>query len=443
MGAQLVVVAGPDRGMVVPLTEGVALQLGRGDQADIALTDLYTSRLHCRVLLRANQLVVTDLGSAGGTYVNGEPVTERMIRAGEDVQIGETHFNLRLASPGNRDQATITPPMAEPVGPDEEPPPTEVPRAPNVFPGAAPVPKGPPKTRPPKVLPAERLTELTGETLAHYEIGPLLGRGQSGLVFRARDLQKDRIVALKVLWPEFTRDDAEIQRFVRSMKTAMSLRHPNLVSVFGAGKKGPYCYIAMDFVEGESLTGLLRRLGIANRLDWRHVFRVTVHLARALTFAHQRQIIHRNITPQNVLMRTADKATLLGDLFLAKAMEGGLATHLTRPGEVLGDVRYMAPERLEGLSHVDHRSDIFSLGALVYTMLTGQSPFEGDTLLDVLTKVRSREPEDAKKFQMSIPDSFNGVVRRMLAKRPESRYQETAKLLEELERLSKFVGVTV
>src|SRR5207302_1424057 len=143
-----------------------------------------------------------------------------------------------------------------------------------------------------------------------------------------------------------------IQRFIRSMKTALSLRHPNLVAVYGAGKKGPYCYIAMEYVEGESLTEFIRRLGIAGRVDWRHAFRINLHLARALAFAHGQQIIHRNITPQNVLLRAEDKMTLLGDLFLAKAMEGGLASHLTRPGEVLGDIRFLPPERLEGMSHV-------------------------------------------------------------------------------------------
>src|SRR5262249_51831634 len=198
-----------------------------------------------------------------------------------------------------------------------------------------------------------------------------------------------------------------------------------------------------EFVEGESVTELIRRLGVAGRVDWRHAFRIAVHLARALAFAHEQQIIHRNLTPQNVMIRASDKMTLLGDLFLAKAMEGGLAANLTRPGEVLGDVRYMAPERLEGMSHVDQRSDIFSLGALIYTLLAGQPPFEGATLLDVLVKVRTQEPADPKRFQMAIPDAFNGVVLQMLAKRPEARYQESTQVLRDLERMAKFIRVEV
>jgi serine/threonine-protein kinase len=292
-------------------------------------------------------------------------------------------------------------------------------------------------------FPSERLAELTGHTLAHYAVGQMIGRGQSGLVFRARDIHKGRDVALKVLWPEFTRDDAEVQRFVRSMKTALTLRHPNVVPLFGAGRKKPYCYIAMEFIEGESLTQMLQRLGIANRLDWKHVFRGAVHLTRALAFAHSQHIIHRNLTPQNVLVRSSDKTVLLGDLFLAKALEGGLAAHLTRPGEVLGDIRYMAPERLEGHANVDERSDLYSLGALMYTLLAGHPPFEGATLFDLILKVRSQEPENPKKYQMSVPDSFSGVVLRLLAKRPVDRYQSADELLNDLERMAKFVGVTL
>ncbi len=479
MSAQLVIVAGPDKGMVIPLSEGKPLQLGRGQQPDVGLNDLYVSRLHCHVVLRGGHLFVTDLGSAGGTYVNSEPVTERTLRIGEDLQIGETHFNLRMFGPSRLEQATIAPPMAEAleevvalpalVEPDEDddveelevvdelPDPEPEPKPPRPAPRTVRAPDrstelvpnlsldapAPPKTKLVPSLPSERLTELTGERLAHYEVGKLLGRGKTGLVFRATDLIDDKPVALKVLWPDSTRDDAEIQRFIRSMKTAMTLRHPNIVSLYAAGKKGPYCYIAMEFVEGESLTELVRRLGIAGRVDWRHAFRINVHLARALVFAHEQQIIHRNLTPQNVMIRSADKMTLLGDLFLAKAIEGGLATNLTRAGEVLGDIRYMAPERLEGMSHVDHRSDIYSLGALIYTLLAGQPPFEGSTLLDLIAKVRNTKPEDVKKFQMGVPDSFNGVVQLMLAKRPENRYQETAKLLEDLEKLSTFIGVPV
>ena len=123
-------------------------------------------------------------------------------------------------------------------------------------------------------------------------------------------------------------------------------------------------------------------------------------------------------------------------------MEGGLAAHLTRPGEVLGDVRYMAPERLAGLKHADHRADVYSLGALLYTLLAGRPPFEGATLQDVILNVQTQVPKEVKTFQPSIPDHFNDIVQRMMAKQPAER-QETAKLLRDLARLAKTFGVKV
>jgi serine/threonine protein kinase len=437
MGAQLVVIAGPNRGMAIPLIEGKPLQIGRGQQSDVGLKDLYVSRLHCRVLLKGDRLIVTDLNSAAGTYVNNQPISERSLRHGEFLQIGETHLSLRLSSPTFLDEATIAPPLAaESAAPTTR-------RSQDANPEITLDPPGRPRSATPTpVLSSERLAELTGETLAHYQVGPLLGRGQSGVVFRAVDMAKRRTVALKVLWPEFTHDDAEIRRFVRSMKTALPLRHPNLVTVYGAGKKGAYCYIAMRYVGGESVSAMMSRSG-GGRVEWPTALTIGTQLARALSFAHARKIIHRNITPPNVLIRTADRRALLSDLFLAKAMEGGLAEHLTRPGEVLGDIRYMAPERLLGMSHVDHRSDMYSLGALLYTLLAGRPPFDGTSPPELIVMVQTEKPADVKQLQPAVPDGLSAIVQRLLAKRPEDRYQETVKLLHDLERLAKSLGVPV
>ena len=199
----------------------------------------------------------------------------------------------------------------------------------------------------------------------------------------------------------------------------------------------------MGYIEGESLTQMLQRLGVAGRLDWKHVYRIGYQLARALAFAHSQNVIHRNLTPQNVMIRAIDKTVLLGDLFLAKAMEGGLAEHLTRPGEVLGDIRYMAPERLAGMSHVDHRSDMYGLGALLYTLLAGRPPFEGSSPPELIVKVQTQNPEEVKKFQPAIPDELNRIVQRLLVKHPDARYQESTELLKDLERLALLHHVPV
>ena len=290
----------------------------------------------------------------------------------------------------------------------------------------------------------EQLSELVGQTLAHYHIDSVLARGLSGLVFRAQDTQEERAVALKVLWPEFSRNDEERQRFVRAMKTMLPLRHPNLVALYSAGKSGGYCWMAMEYVEGESLTQVIERIGTAGMLDWRHALRVGVHIARALDFAQQQHIIHRNLKPANILVRHSDKLAKLGDLMLAKALEGTLAEQITRPGELVGDVAYMSPERTRGdPALVDGRSDIYSLGATLYALLTGRPPFDAGSLPETILQIRQAEPPSPKKYQLAIPDLFEGVVLRMLAKRPQDRYQSPADLLAELERVAQYQGVTV
>jgi hypothetical protein len=400
------VIAGPDKGQIFQLVDGEPLLLGRSRHCLSPLKDPAVSRVHCEVELEDGQVVVTDHESGSGTFVNGRRIVEHVLQPGDILQIGDTQLRFE---------------------------------APRAAAAAAPAPAKPK----PVVLVGDRLQELSGKMLSHFYVGNVLAKGQSGLVFEARDFKDDTPVALKVLYPAATRNNKELRRFVRAMRTVLPLRHPNIVTLKGAGKSGAYCWAAMELVEGESLTQIIQRLGIAGMLDWRHAFRVGVHLARALEHAHGQQIIHRNLTPQNVLQRSADKVVKLGDLILAKALEGTLAEQLTKPGEMLGDIRYMAPERTEGSDRVDERSDLYSLGALLYTLLTGKPAFQGRSLIDTLMQIRNAAPVPPRQFQMSIPDRFQGAVLKLMAKRPEERFQSAKDLLVELNRIGKLSGVTV
>jgi len=199
----------------------------------------------------------------------------------------------------------------------------------------------------------------------------------------------------------------------------------------------------MELVEGETLTQVIKRIGIAGMLDWKYSFRVAVHVGRALDYANGLGIIHRAIAPNNILVRTADKVTKLGDLMLAKALEGTLAQQVTKPGELVGDVQYMSPERTEGKPEaVDRRSDLFCLGATLYALLTGKPPFAGTSLVDTILKIRQADPAKPSKFQMGIPSAFEGVVLKLLSKNPDERYQTAKELVAELERIGKLQGVT-
>ena len=286
------------------------------------------------------------------------------------------------------------------------------------------------------------LSKLVGESLAHYDISMEIGKGASGVVFHATDTKDNKPVALKVLQPEFAQDEESVQRFVRAVKTMLPMQHPNLIRLYSAGKTKGFCWVAMEYIAGENMTDVIKRISVAGMLDWRHAFRVGVHIGRALEYCHSKQIIHRNVTPTNILLETTTKDVKLGDLMLAKAFEGVLAKQITRPGEIIGDVAYMSPERTRDTEELDGRSDLYGLGAVLYALLTGRPPFEG-TLVERIAKIRKVEPEKPKKFQMSIPDRFQDVVMKLLAKRPEDRYQTATEMLKQLASVGKFNGVTV
>jgi hypothetical protein len=407
MTLQLVIVAGPDKGRTFPLVPATPLLVGRSKDTETRLTDPHVSRVHCQVEFDGGQAVVLDKGSAAGTFVNGKKITQQLLKPGDVIRVGETQ--LRLEGDKLAEASTLN----QPLGPAAAEPPA-----------------------------ADRLTELVGKSLGRYDVGQIVAKGHAGIVFGARDTKEDRVVALKVLWPEFARNEDEMQRFIRAMKTMMPLRHPNLVTIFNAGKTGPYCWIAMEFVQGESLTEVIQRIGTANMLDWRHALRVAVHIGRALEFAHGQHIIHRDITPRNILIQGVDKLAKLGDVMLAKALEGTLAEQITRPGELVGDLRYMSPERTRGNpDEIDGRSDVWSLGATLYHMLAGRPPFEGDSLVETITKIRQAPPQPPTKYQLAIPALFEGAVLRMLVKRPEERYQTAGEMLKDLERVAKFQGM--
>jgi serine/threonine-protein kinase len=198
----------------------------------------------------------------------------------------------------------------------------------------------------------------------------------------------------------------------------------------------------MEYIAGENLMQLIDRMGVVGMLDWKNVFKVAVQVARALSYAHEHQIIHRNVTPTNILRDAATKDVKLGDLMLSKAMEGTMAQPITRPGELVGDVAYMSPERTRGTTDIDHRSDLYGLGATLYALLTSHAPFEGASLVEKITKIRQEPPAKPTKYQLAIPHPFEQIIMKLLEKRPEDRYASAEELLVDLERVGKLHGLT-
>ncbi len=402
---QLTVTEGLDTGRSFDLTDGQAVVIGRGRDTDTHLTDPRVSRVHCELEVSRGHFRLTDNGSASGTLVNGVAVTMRNLNAGDSIRVGETTLVLSLND--IHDRATIH------SGDGRRP------AAPALVPNK----------------------DFSGQILSHYEVLAPIARGRTGQVYKARDLRDGKAVALKVLGPEYSRRGEDFRRFARAVQTVVKLRHENLVAVYaGAGKTNGVCWIAMELVDGESLAEVIRRIGPANMLDWRYALKVAAQVARALDAAHCKQIVHRNITPANILIRKRDNLAKLNDLILARATEGMLNRQITAPGELVGDVRYTPPERTGDSAVVDPRSDLYSLGATVYALLTGRPPFEGHSLPETIAQIRTAEPVPPRKYQLAIPELFQDVVLSMLAKRPEDRPGSAAALLEALERTARYQG---
>jgi serine/threonine-protein kinase len=405
MQAYLRATAGPDAGRIFNLTEGMTMVIGRGEKSDTRLTDASVSRLHCELRWEGDRFRLVDLDSVGGTLVGGQKIKEHALKHDEEFQIGAT--KLKLHTTGVHDAATIRAGQK----PERELKPDS---------GA-----------------------LTGKTITQYELGPVVAVGRTGTVYKARDTKDGKDVAVKVLHSDFTSDDDDVQRFIRAMKTVVGLHHPNLIHLYAAGRQGNNCWYAMEYVDGEPLTKLIEKFGTLKMLDWRFALTVGAHIAQALEAAYEKQIIHRNISPETILIRSKDKVAKLGGVMLAKALEGIKAKQVTRPGELVGNIAYMAPERTRTDAEVDTRADIYGLGATLYALLTGKPPFEGKSLVETIAQIRQSDPVPLKKLQLSIPDQLQDAVMVMLAKRPEGRYQTPIEAARALERIAKFQGMTV
>lgn len=267
-----------------------------------------------------------------------------------------------------------------------------------------------------------------------YEIVAELGRGAMGVVYQARDPQIDRIVAVKsvTLWGQEPDEEKEFRlRFMHEAQAAGRLHHPGIVAIFDVGEnpENHDPYIVLEYVAGEPLNRILAR---ETKLPLEKALQLAQEVAEALEYAHAQGVVHRDIKPGNILI-TRDGHAKIADFGIAKL---NLA-HFTLPGKVLGTPAYMAPEQLAG-EGVDGRSDLFSLGVILYAMVTGHSPFQGDSATTVCFKVANREPVAASALDLDVPRELDAVISRAMAKDPAQRYQRGAEFAEDLRQMQQF-----
>jgi len=270
---------------------------------------------------------------------------------------------------------------------------------------------------------------MVGKTISHYKITEKLGAGGMGVVYKAQDLKLDRFVALKFLPPHLTTSEEEKQRFIHEAKAASALQHNNICNIHEIDEtEDGQLFICMDYYEGETLDKRIKEkpLPIDRAID------IAIQIAQGLAKAHEKEIVHRDIKPANIML-TADGVVKILDFGLAKL---SAQTKLTKEGTTLGTIHYMSPEQTRGES-VGHRSDIWSLGVILYEMLTGKLAFKGDYDQAVIYGITNDQPEPLTGLRTGIPLDLERIVNRCISKDPQDRYQHADDLLSELNKLKK------
>jgi serine/threonine protein kinase len=345
--------------------------IGRDLNADFPLFDRRASRSHFRIDFRDEGYRLTDLNSKSGTFVNSQKVTTRVLLGGDQILAGKTLFSFQLDAP---------------------------------------------------------VDPLVGRELGPYRMLERVGRGGMGIVYRALQLSLDRVVALKVLSDDLTRDADFSALFISEARRAGELSHPNIVRVYDVNVLNEVLFYSMEYMAHGSVEDLLARHGV---LPVHKAVEVAIQASRGLEYAEFEGVIHRDIKPAN-LMVSENGAVKIGDLGIAtRSRERGGASS----GQgISGSPHYMAPEQALG-REVDHRADLYALGASLYQMLAGKTPFRGESLKELLFAHIREEPPDPRAARPEVPEALSALIRRLMAKDPAQRPGSASIVARELEKM--------
>ena len=263
---------------------------------------------------------------------------------------------------------------------------------------------------------------MAAQTLGRFEVLAEIGRGAMGIVYKAKDPMLERTVAIKTINMAMDRDGAEMyeKRFYQEARAAGGLNHPNIVTVYDIGKTETECYMAMEFIEGAELRSLLmpgKPLPVARALS------IAAQVAEGLAYAHERGVVHRDIKPANIMVPESG-AVKITDFGIARMRTSSVQT---QTGMMMGSPKYMSPEQVIG-KRADHRADIFSLGVILYEMLTGAAPFTGESVNAVMYQIVNFVPPAPSAVNPASPAALDAVVARMLAKSLDERYRSAAEV---------------
>jgi len=396
MPGKLVPIEGPVRQPIV-IPEGKKFSLGRALDSDLVVHDVTVSRVHCYFHYTDAGLVIEDNDSSNGTFVNDKLTQSGVLRNGDEIRVGPVALRY----------------LEKPVTGQE--PETER--------------QATPETKQTETESEGR--DQAGQVMAGYEIVELIGTGAIGAVYKAKQVSLDRFVALKMLNPNMTTQETAVKRFLREARTGAKIRHPNVVSLYDQGEVDGQYYIAMEFVDGRTLLDIVSTGGPLSQDQAAAVF---MSVCEALFHAHEEGIVHRDIKPANIMV-TQDGVPKLTDMGLAKSLIDS-EFNITAPGMVVGTPGYISPEQVFDLDEIDHRADIFGLGASLYFAVTGLPPFIGTTPVETMRQSAEEEPAPPEQFNPAVTKEFEQVISKALAKEAADRFQTA---LEMAEALAAFV----
>jgi serine/threonine protein kinase len=357
---RLVVEKGADEGNEFELN-GIKMAIGRRSENDIPIRDLGASRIHAEIIKKGKEFFVRDNMSKNGTLLNGNPVDEQRLNPGDRITIGGTILAYYLDEVKSR---------------------------------------------------------WVGKKLGGYEIVDFLGKGGMGSVYKGRQISMERFVALKILNEKLVNDKDFIERFLQEAKSAGRLNHPNIIQVIDIDMSDGTYFFSMEYVDGPTVGRILKDKG---QLLLDESLEIVASTADALHFAHKNALVHRDIKPDNIMINSEGQVKL-ADLGLARNPDDDMVDLVDGKKIVWGTPSYMSPEQAMG-HKIDGRSDLYSLGATWYQMLTGNAPFKGKTGPEIMQQHISSRVPDIHKQNDKVPKEIIAMIEKLLRKRAEDRYQ--------------------
>jgi hypothetical protein len=450
---ELVVEEGAEKGRVIPLRPGRAVVIGREGQ--IRLEDKSLSRTHCEVVFERGRYWLKDKESRWGTFLNDQRIEEVPLSTGDRVKIGSHVLRVDIEEDPPAAPVARAAPAAIPVAGRAEPPaspePAPATRTPDAMdmaslpravaadrhdePEEDPVPEGACRNcRKPLDREGGYCSNcmdqypLLGQVIANHRCERVLGAGGMGIVYRAVHAVMGRVAAIKTLRHTGTADPVLVQRLLREATAGGRIQHPAIVSVHDTGEQGTVAYVVMEYVQGENLAQALAR---EKRFSLRRATWFTLQVAEALAAAFRLGYIHRDIKPENILLRRDDTVKVT-DFGLAKNLKEGELGGLTRTGQVLGTMVYIAPEQIVSSKGSDQRADLYSLGATYFHLCAGRPPFDTREPIKLLLQIRKEEPPPLSQVLPGVPEGVERIVTRCLRKDPAERYQSPEELAADL-----------